>query len=315
MIEVVKYTADKKDEWDKFVGNSDIPVFMFHRDYMEYHKERFIDFSLLIYHKHKLVALLPAHILGSELYCHSGLTFGGLITSIHKSYEFVKEAYNTINHFLSIENINVLNIKLAPSIYSKTQNQVQEFLFRRCVNEYSDIKLSTCIFTKNHVFPKSTIEKRKLNLNQFEIGFSDRFEEFWEILEINLYKFHKTKPVHTLSEILLLKNKFYKDILLYTAINKDTNKIDAAAVLYRFKHVVKLQYLAASEDGRKNRASHALYYSFINEFKGHVDYIDLGNCMDDINVINSNLLYLKERFGATTYSMISYTYGTDIQFS
>ncbi|WP_068472247.1 hypothetical protein [Saccharicrinis aurantiacus] len=314
MIKVIRYTSDRKEEWDDFVGKSDIPVFMFYRDYMEYHKDRFEDYSLLVYQKRKIAAVFPAHIIGNELRSHFGLTFGGLIPAVNKSYEFIKEAYNSINKFLLSYKINTIRVKLTPSIYSKTQNQTQEYLYRRSFNNYSDLKLSTCIFTKHHTFPKSSIEKRKLKLNQFKIGFSDRLEEYWSILETNLQKFHKTKPVHSLDEISFLKKRFPKGIFLYTVENKTTNKIDAGAILYVFNHIVKLQYLAASEDGRKNRASHALYYSFINEYKDSVDYVDLGNCMDDINIINTKLLYLKERFGATSYPMIDYNYDTSYQF-
>ena len=86
MLEVVRYTSDKKDEWDAFVKESDNSSFLFYRDYMEYHEDRFKDFSLLLYDKNKLCALLPGNILNDEFISHQGLTFGGIISSNNFGY-------------------------------------------------------------------------------------------------------------------------------------------------------------------------------------------------------------------------------------
>ncbi|WP_282038081.1 hypothetical protein [Saccharicrinis aurantiacus] len=306
MIEVVRYTSDKKEEWDDFVGKSDIPVFMFYRDYMEYHKDRFVDYSLLVYENTKLKAILPAHVNKDQLVSHGGLTFGGIIKNSKVTYLQTVNYLNQINLYAHNNFLKTVYIKLTPSIYSETSDQSLSYILQRNKLPHSDLKLSTCINTKHHNFPKSSIEKRKLNLKHFNLGISDKYEEFWKILTDNLKKIHNTKPVHTINEILYLQRLFPKNILLYTVINKETKEINAGAVLYKFKNVLKLQYLSASEEGRKNRASHALYYSFINHFKNEVDYIDLGNCMEDKNEINTSLLYIKERFGAKVYPMCEY---------
>ena len=40
-----------RQEWDNMVENSANGTFLFKRNYMEYHAHRFIDFSLMVYHK------------------------------------------------------------------------------------------------------------------------------------------------------------------------------------------------------------------------------------------------------------------------
>lgn len=42
----------------------------FDRNYMDYHSDRFDDFSLMFYKKNKLYALLPAHKIEDTLYSH-----------------------------------------------------------------------------------------------------------------------------------------------------------------------------------------------------------------------------------------------------
>ena len=79
-LQVTKYESNNKLEWDDFVKCSKNGHFFFYRDYMEYHSDRFQDFSLIIYNnKGNIMALLPASIDGDTVISHGGLTFGGFV--------------------------------------------------------------------------------------------------------------------------------------------------------------------------------------------------------------------------------------------
>ncbi|MCR4620116.1 MAG: GNAT family N-acetyltransferase, partial [Paludibacteraceae bacterium] len=60
MILIQKYESAKAYEWDTFVDTSKNGTFMLKRGYMDYHADRFEDYSLMFYNDEKLVALLPA---------------------------------------------------------------------------------------------------------------------------------------------------------------------------------------------------------------------------------------------------------------
>ena len=77
MIEIHRYTAAYHRDWNDFVSESSNGTFLFLREYMEYHADRFTDYSLLVYDGNKLLALLPANRSGDVLYSHAGLTYGG----------------------------------------------------------------------------------------------------------------------------------------------------------------------------------------------------------------------------------------------
>ena len=81
MITLKIYSPANKKEWDSFISSSRNGTFLFARDYMDYHSDRFSDFSILAYHNNKLVAVLPANRKGQILYSHQGLTYGGWVTS------------------------------------------------------------------------------------------------------------------------------------------------------------------------------------------------------------------------------------------
>src|SRR5690606_16173620 len=76
---VIKYTPSFYNEWNDFIKNSKNGTFLFHRDFMDYHNDRFEDHSLLVFKNEKLVAVLPANKKEGDLHSHQGLTYGGLI--------------------------------------------------------------------------------------------------------------------------------------------------------------------------------------------------------------------------------------------
>ena len=65
MFEIIRYTPDRKDEWDRFVAKSKNGTFLFFRDYMDYHADRFRDHSLMFYLDDNLYALMPANAYSS----------------------------------------------------------------------------------------------------------------------------------------------------------------------------------------------------------------------------------------------------------
>ena len=81
MFLIEKYHLNHKSIWDSFIDVSKNGTFLFKRDFMDYHSDRFEDHSLLIYKNSELVALFPANIESENVYSHQGLTYGGLIVN------------------------------------------------------------------------------------------------------------------------------------------------------------------------------------------------------------------------------------------
>ncbi len=78
-VTVVPYSPEYQEQWDNYVEQSRNGVFLFYRNYMEYHSDRFKDHSLMFYRKSHLAGLFPANITDGSLQSHGGLTFGGVI--------------------------------------------------------------------------------------------------------------------------------------------------------------------------------------------------------------------------------------------
>ena len=113
-----RYWPENRDEWNNFVSESRNGTFLFDRNYMDYHSDRFEDSSLLFYNsRNRLLAVLPANRAGDMLYSHQGLTYGGLITKSDACAELVYDIFESMNTFLKGEGIRRVVYKAIPWIY------------------------------------------------------------------------------------------------------------------------------------------------------------------------------------------------------
>src|ERR1700754_2548006 len=93
-LRVREFKAESKSEWDDFVRAAKNGHFMFLRDYMDYHADRFPDASLMFYDKSgRLVGLLPATARDGVLSSHAGLSFGGVVSGAGMKAELMLELF------------------------------------------------------------------------------------------------------------------------------------------------------------------------------------------------------------------------------
>jgi hypothetical protein len=117
-LHVERYTADHEEEWNDFVRRSKNGTFLFDRGYMEYHRDRFEDRSLVIRdHRDRLIALLPASRRESALVSHGGLTYGGFVSGAQMTTTRMLDVLDACLHRLRDDGIDRLVYKCVPHIY------------------------------------------------------------------------------------------------------------------------------------------------------------------------------------------------------
>lgn len=130
-IEIQQYIPALRPEWDCFIANSRNGTFLFFRNYMDYHSDRFIDNSLLFRYKGKLIAVLPANREGDVLWSHQGLTYGGLVLSSKCTADRVLNIFSLLFSWLSERGFSKLVYKCVPDIYHRYPSQEDLYaLFR-----------------------------------------------------------------------------------------------------------------------------------------------------------------------------------------
>ena len=116
---VKRYTPDRQAEWDAFVNAAKNATFLFRRDYMDYHRDRFADHSLMVYRGGKLAALLPANrAADGTLISHEGLTYGGLVVSRSATLHEVLACFHACLRHLHERQIPTLRYKRIPGFYN-----------------------------------------------------------------------------------------------------------------------------------------------------------------------------------------------------
>nr|WP_320039448.1 GNAT family N-acetyltransferase [uncultured Bacteroides sp.] len=309
MFEIRRYDSEYADEWDSFVENSKNGTFIFLRNYMDYHSDRFHDNSLMIYRKGKLYTLLPANRVDDVLYSHQGLTHGGFIMSVEVTAMDMVRIFELLNEYLKNIGIRKVIYKPIPSIYH--QMPAQEDLYALFKNNAVILarNVSSTIFQKNKIkfYKMRRLAARKAQENNVVISESDDYAAFWNILEENLKDRHHTKPVHTLDEILLLHSRFPDNIKLYlTYINEIPL---GGVVVYITKQVVHPQYCSATAMGKELGVLDLLFDYLINTKYTDVPVFDFGQSTEHLGCyLNEGLIFQKEGLGARALMYDIYEY-------
>ena len=299
MFRIDNYTTDKKQAWDVFVDSSVNATFLFMRSYMDYHSDRFHDASLIIYRKEKLFALLPANRDGDTLYSHQGLTYGGLLIDKKATVSEIVEVWGLMNQYMRENGIKKVIYKPIPYIFHQLPAQEDLYALFRCTNaKLIGRNISATIFQENKI---KFIESRKSGIrkalaNNLQVRLSDDWKGFWKILDDNLKNKYGAAPVHTIDEILLLKDRFPKNIKLYMVYHNDTPL--GGTVLFVMQRVVHTQYISANLEGKELGALDLLFDYLINQEYTKFPVFDFGTSNENMgHVLNEALIFQKEGFG------------------
>lgn len=298
-MEIRRYRREDKELWNSFVSKARNATFLFDRNYMDYHADRFDDNSFMFYHKGKLKAVLPANVAGDTLYSHQGLTYGGLLLDKKATVEDVLECFDSLNSWLRENGISKVVYKALPWIYQQYPSQEDLYaLTWKCKAQLISRDIASTIVVDNKLkfaeSRKSGIRKA-LSLN-IEVGESNDVDGFWHVLEDNLGNRYNAKPVHTASEMKLLMSRFPNSIKLYVA--KMNGEIVGGTLIYVTPQVVHTQYISASVEGKKHGALDLLFDYIINKVYANFRYFDFGKSTEQGGAyLNEPLIFQKEGFG------------------
>ncbi len=298
-IKKIDFEKDKKN-WDSFIKTNSEGHFFFETDYLFYHKERFEDFSLMIYNdKNNLICVLPACLevvrkssVGTPttakiIHSHKGLTFGGFIFKDNLSFLEQRQIVFSCLDFLKENDFDSLIIKPLPS-YFQLDNQKNESIHHLLNDNSIESKILRIEANSIITLPKSEVDYQETNYQNYSsrkkrnlkkayqsnlrIEKTELATDFWNIVEDNLQLRHNLSPVHSVNEIQLLKDKFPNNILFSLA--KDSqNETVACSVSFVYQSTIHLQYMAATKKGKEIYALDFLINHLIENHVIHYDKI------------------------------------------
>ena len=298
---VTLYQSQDFNLWNTFISVAKNATFLFHRNFMEYHSDRFQDYSLLVFDENQLIAVLPANRVGATVYSHQGLSYGSLVVKedirIKEYVTIVKE----LMQFLQTNGVENFEIKLLPKIYNITISDemdyvaflMQSSLFRTDVYLTMDMQID---------YQPNRNRKRALKIAselRIEIKEEKNYNGFWnQILIPNLQERFRVSPVHSYEEIEKLADLFPENILLFNAYQD--NVLKAGVVMFLTETVAHFQYSSGGND-RNDTAALDVLFDFIIQKYAHKKYVSFGSSSEDNGLkLNEGLAYWKESFGAKT---------------
>ncbi len=297
-MEIHRYTPVYHRDWNEFVETSSNGTFLFMREYMEYHADRFTDYSLLIYNDNKLLALLPANRVDNVLYSHAGLTYGGLIVNTRNTTAQVWEIMQTIVEFLREERFTRWIYKCVPHIYHRYPAESDLYALFRLDARQIGCNISSTVQLDNPLRLRADRRSRMKKAVQagLRVVETTDFAPFWAVLERNLQERFQVRPVHSLAEIELLHSRFPNRIRHFVTMRGD--EVLAGSVVYDTGIVAHAQYTSASAEGKVSGALDLLYAHLLGEVFADKKWFDFGQSTEDMgHYLNEGLIAQKEGFG------------------
>ena len=264
-MRVRKYTPSDRLAWDKFVLKSKNSHFMFNRDYVEYHSDRFDDFSLIIVNRDdEVIGIFPANFNDQILYSHQGLTFGGLCIEKSTTINIVLEMFEKIISFLQdTTTITKIIYKRLPDFYSNYPSQEDLYALFSLNAVLSRRDLSSTIDMRNQQpIRKGRLgQVKKAKRSGILVEEIERLSPFWNLLHDVLKARHSSSPVHTIEEIQELRDIFPENLKCFVAKKEDI--VIAGALVYVTDKVAHTQYLACNSVGRDLGALDLIIHNLI----------------------------------------------------
>ncbi|MDR1003937.1 MAG: GNAT family N-acetyltransferase [Prevotellaceae bacterium] len=297
---LLRYAPDKRDAWNAFVQKSKNGTFLLNRNYMDYHADRFCDYSLMIYRNRQLMALLPGNLAGGCFCSHEGLTYGGLILAPSATLANTEQALGmSLDYLRDTEHVTSFTYRSIPHIYHRYPAEEDLYVLSRLGATLKTRSLSSVVPTGNRL-PFRTLRRRQSKRafgHNLTFVNDTLFAPFWKILEDNLRTRYGVAPVHTLEEITRLQRCFPDNISLYRVCT-DTEETVGGCVVYETDRVAHVQYIASSPVGRRCGALDLLFDHLIHVRYAGRPYFDFGISTEQGGqVLNEGLLFQKEGFG------------------
>jgi Acetyltransferase (GNAT) domain len=299
-IVIVPYAPEHQTRWDQFVRRSKNGTFLFERNFMDYHSDRFIDASALVMDEaNRLLALFPANRSGARLSSHAGLSYGGMISDEAMTSSLALAIFAAWFRHFREQGIAEVVYKAVPPIYHRMPADEDRYaLFYHGASLYRrDTTQTVELATHAPVQERRRRGVKKAHKAGLAVRETDSVEAFWEILAENLASRHQLRPVHTADELRLLKGRFPDNIRLFGVY--ESGALHAGTLLFCCGSTIHAQYIASSMSARMVGALDLLFATLIEMFRSSARYFDFGNSNEcEGRYLNRGLIEFKEGFGA-----------------
>lgn len=298
MIRVERYTSAWKSHWDTVVRRAHNGHFMFERDFMEYHADRFDDHSLLFLDDDTPMAVLPAHRKGEDLISHQGLPFAGLVWVDAVRMSAMSNVVQILIDHLKANGLARLIYTPVPAPYKRFHDDGDVYQLERVGALLRETKVSCAVRVGTSPGIATTRGKhmRRAQRNGLQIDPKLDMARAYEMISTFLEKKSYRPPVHTLDELQLLARRFPDQIHVHGIFKEDS--LLHSIISFHSESCIRLQYMGGTEQGREHYAPDFFYALLFQDPVNQGRWIDFGTSMDlATGELDPELHWYKESFG------------------
>ncbi len=275
---------------------------------MDYHNDRFSDYSLMFYVGNHLHSVLPAHAVGDFFCSHRGLTYGGLLMDEDVTTADVLILFEELNEYLRCQGFRKVLYRAIPWVYHRLPSEEDLYaMFWKCGARLQQRMSGTVVFMDEHLRWRKDHRRRfkQAQTACLRVERDASLSEFWPVLNDNLQRKFQAQSVHSLEEITLLKSRFPEQIIQYNAYLGQ--QIVGGITFYVMGHVLHGQYSGTTDDGKRLGAMEAIYNQVMYHDYTHMRYLDFGTSNEGGGlVLNEGLIGHKEGYGGRTVCYDTY---------
>lgn len=302
-------SALSDSQWDEFVENSDNGTIFHTRKFLSYHhKNKFKDVSFIIRKDKNILSVVTAALIERDgrkiLISHPGASYGGFVYKPDLNFKEAHAMVDSLLEFATEQNADRIQLTVPPIIYQTKYSNYIDFALVRNGFDYLKRDVSSIVqldFEPDQLLATFRSEARtatkKAIKKGVEVKETDRFDDYYKILETNLKLRHNVTPAHTLPELKKLKKMFPDKVRLWGAFLED--KLIAGVCNFSAnKNVVLAFYISHDEKYQEYRAVNLLFYEIMKKYQeeGFL-FLDFGIFTVNMEP-NWGLGRFKENFGA-----------------
>lgn len=301
MMEAVDYETHHAAQWDAFCAQAPTATFLHTRAFLSYHKERFVDRSLIVVADGRWIAVVPLAQDPVDAGCvvsHPGITYGGVLHQGEARGGCMVDVIRLLSEALRARGYTRLRYKAVPHLYHRGFADDDLYALHRCGAMLARRDLS-CAIDPAHALSPSARRRRGVR-SAHAVGLTiaegrEYLDEFWQVLCQNLADKHQARPVHSLQEMQELAARFPQSIRCVVARHGD--QVVAGTVLFVTHRADHAQYIASNPAGRSGGALDLLFsHCIAGVAEGR--YFDFGiSTEEDGRVLNEGLYAFKSEFG------------------
>ena len=312
MIRAETFTKAPTPDWDTVTRKAVNGHFMFERNYMDYHADRFDDHSLLFYDDRvhsdrEPVAVLPAHRKGGDLISHQGLPFAGLLWTEDVRMNAMAESVQALIDHMTKHDLSRLIYSPVPAPYKRFHDDEDIYQIERA----GAVVAGTKVGCSARIGSNPGISKNRREIVNRAARRGLRFEtriplaDSYGIISNCLQEKFQKRPVHTLAELELLTQRYPKAIRCDGVFHEDD--LVHSIITFHSDTCVRAQYTGGTNRGRDMHAQDFAFVSLVDAPEMQGRWFDFGTSMNpDTGDLQSKLHWYKETLGGRASLLRTY---------